>query len=300
MGRVGFCFSEALRALARRPLSSLLTVGTVALSLFLAGTIWGVSQGLRTSVDRWGTGAVVAVYLQPGTSAEDRGRIQGALERIPGARKVRFVSREHALARLRKGLGPDAALLEGVEPKWLPESFLVTLKGSRSSLVAAQDRLVELGRAMDAIQEVRTVREWHRKVESLAGLLSRIAGGLVLVTFVICGYVVASTVRLGQVSRSQETAVLHDLGAPGWFVTVPAMVEGGLTALLGAIGAMGLLYGLFVLLGRELDAFASGLAARGFWALMPVETVLASLGMVLLAGLAGSRLAVRKWRGALP
>jgi len=257
-----------------------------------------VSRGVRTGVDRWGTEAVVALYLQPDTTSSERRRVAEALRRVPGAVAVRFISHKDAMTRLRQGLGPDEELLTGVDPKWLPESFLVTLKGDRSLLVGAQDRLVQLGKAMDSIQEVRTVRAWHRRVESLAGILNRIAAGLVLVTFLVCGYVVASTVRLGQDSRREETAVLHDLGAPGWFVTIPAMMEGGVTAFLGAMGALALLYGLFVVLGTELDALGAGQAARGFWSLLPWRMLAASLGAVVLAGMAGSRLAVRKWQGA--
>ncbi len=297
MGRIRFCFAEAMRALASRPASSFLAVGTIALSLFLAGTIWAVSRGVTTSVERWGTGAVVAVYLQADVGAEERSRVERALERIPGAVEVRFMSRSQALTRLRRGLGPDANLLEGVDAKWMPESFQVTLRGDRSVLLAAQQRLVSLGRALHAVKEVRTVREWHRKVESLAGILTKIANGLVLVTFVVCGYVVASTVRLGQVSRTEETDLLHDLGAPGWFVTVPAMIEGATSALLGAGGAVALLYGLYLVLGPQVDAFGAGLFQAGFLGLMPIKVLAGSVALALLAGLAGSRLAVRKWRG---
>ena len=290
MGLFAFCLVESFRGLVRRPISILLAVGSIALSLVLAGTIWIASAQVTRRAGSWATGAVVAVYVQPNVTNAGRQRIREALQRIPGAVAVRHVSHLDALRRLKKNLQADAALLVGVKAQWVPESFEVRLHGARSDMIEAQQRLTTLGQTLDGIEEVRTVQEWHKKMDRLAGVLTYVARVVVVLTLLVCGYVVAVTVRLGHIAARQDAEILRVLGAPGWTTTAPVLFEALWSSLAGGLLGLAGLYGLHVMMTPRLAELAGPWLKVGFSSLVPWSTVAIAIGTTVLAALVGGRL----------
>ncbi len=288
MGRLGFTLGEALRALAARPVSALLAVGSVALTLLMAGTVWILGSRLGESTSRWANGVVAAVYLDPTADESARARVAAALHRLPGVSEVRYVDQAEALHRLQSSVGPDAEAVADIPAEWLPPSYEVALRGPRQVLAQAQERLAALGQALDAITEVRTVRSWTERVEALATALNRLAVGLAILALAICVYVVASTVRLGLLQRGPQLAVQRLLGAPRWVLVAPGLLEGLFVALLGGLVALGLLAGLLVLFGPELSLLDSRSFAEGLGGLLRLRIVGAGLGLVAVAGMLGA------------
>jgi len=290
LGLFAFCLVESFRGLVRRPISILLAVGSIALSLVLAGTIWIASAQVTRRAGSWATGAVVAVYVQPNVTNAGRQRIREALQRIPGAVAVRHVSHLDALRRLKKNLQADAALLVGVKAQWVPESFEVRLHGARSDMIEAQQRLTTLGQTLDGIEEVRTVQEWHKKMDRLAGVLTYVARVVVVLTLLVCGYVVAVTVRLGHIAARQDAEILRVLGAPGWTTTAPVLFEALWSSLAGGLLGLAGLYGLHVMMTPRLAELAGPWLKVGFSSLVPWSTVAIAIGTTVLAALVGGRL----------
>ena len=238
----------------------------------------------------------MAVYLRTDTSAEETQRAKEALKALPGAASVRYFSNKDALNRLRENLRADRDLLAGVEAKWLPASFQVTLRGSSDTLAEAQTRLLSLGRALRAVEEVRTLRRWQRRLDAVSSVVSYVSNLLAGLTLLVCGYVVAVTVRLGMLARREEIRLQRLLGATTSFVAAPLLVEGCLKALVGGLAAVGLLYGLHeLLMPRIMELTGPGPAESALRFLSPTHMVVA-VGLTTVAGLLGSGLAVGRAR----
>lgn len=292
MGAVRHSMVGGLRALVSRPLSTLMAVGSIALSMLLAGTVYLASSHLKEFSSKWASGVVVAVYLAPKVTVDEVERVRRALLALPGRAKVRFVPQKAALDRLRQNLGADAKLLKGVEARWLPSSFQVTLRGRPSDLLEAQKRLASLGRALPAVEEVRTLTRFQRRLHSIARLTTYAGSVLLVLTILTCGYVVAVTVRLGLFARQEEIEVQRLLGATRAFVVAPMLVEGGLKAFLGAVAAVGLLYGLNAVIVPRIVELAGPGPAVSALRFVPWPVVAGAVGLTTLAGLFGSGMAV--------
>ena len=61
-------------------------------------------------------------------------------------------------------------------------------------------------------------------------------------------FIIATTVRLALYTRGEEIEIMQLVGATLWFIKIPFFLEGVLQGLLGASLALGLCYGLFMLL----------------------------------------------------
>jgi cell division transport system permease protein len=294
MGVFKHCFWEAFKALIRRPTTTVLAVASIALSLVLAGTIWLAGRKLDLVSQGWARGAVVSVYLREQAPPVAVRRVKKALTGLPGLHALRFVDKKKALAKLKANLGTDKHLLEGIEAAWLPVSFEITLRGDRRTLLAAQDQLKSIGQALAAVEEVRTLRRWHRQLDRLAGTLELAAGVLVLLTLLVCGFVVAATVRLGMLDRRREIRIQRRLGATRRLIAAPILLEGALQALLGSVVAAAIFYALHT---AAMERFSMLLGAEvGLETLksIPWHAVLWAVGMTTLAGLVGSGLAVSR------
>ena len=117
---IGFGVGRALRGLARRPLSSALSTGAIAVALLLVALVHLAAANVRDLTAVWGGGVQMVVYLDDDTPRERADTIAAALARLPAVEGIHYVSPDEAHRRLRASLGEHGALLDGVEVGLLP------------------------------------------------------------------------------------------------------------------------------------------------------------------------------------
>jgi cell division transport system permease protein len=272
---------SGLRGLRAAPLVFALAVTTMAAGLLVLGTYLLIVQNMRGVLDGLGDDLRVVAFLAPGaelTEAEtaELGRMLGD---VAGVARVRFISAEAALERLRRDLGPDADVVSGLTTNPLPASFDIEVEPAQREPGALRELVARLG-APEPIADVRYREEW---VEGYAGVVRAAEGlGLALGAFLaaLLAAIAAGTVRLAVYSRSDEIQIQRLVGAGAAYVRGPFYLEGALQGALAAGIALTLLYVLYTsglpllreplafLLGSgELRFFSSaemlGLAALG-------------------------------------
>lgn len=294
MRGMGYQFWRTWRGLSGRPTGVFLTLGSVALALLLVGGVFLVAQNLDRLTQGWGSGARVAVDLQPEVAPADAARVEQALREMAGVRAVRRVEPEQAKARLMKQLGSDADVVAAVEPRFLPLSLEVTLGGDRERVVAAQQRVARMAGVVPGVEAVRTVETWFHQMDRLVAAL-RLAG-LFLGLFVVlaCVYIVMITIRLQIGARRSELRVLRLVGATERFVRAPFLLEGLAYGGAGSGLAMLLLYGAYHGLASRVGSALGGGFGAGGLGFLPASHAAVGLGLGMLSGLAGAALATRR------
>ena len=120
-----------------------------------------------------------------------------------------------------------------------------------------------------------------------------LSGLAILILLGAATILIGNTIRLSIFARRREIEVMKLVGASNWFVRGPFIVEGLLTGLIGALGAIVLLFlGKTLVLPAtigKLDA-GNGVAAISF-----AYTALMLLGLGLLLGAAGSTITMRRF-----
>ena len=119
-----------------------------------------------------------------------------------------------------------------------------------------------------------------------------VIGALMVLLGVAAVVLIANTIRLSIFSRRREIEVMKLVGATNWFVRVPFVLEGMLTGLVGAAGAVVLLALAYAGLGQinndltdPVTLFPGGSALLGL--------TLAGFGLIL--GAFGSGITLRKF-----
>ncbi len=240
--------------MARGPFVTAVAVGTI----FVATLVTGLFAATLTAGERllaaWAGDVQISVYLAPGS---DLGAAARAAEAMAGGRVVDAINPAEALRRLRASLGPEASVLEGVDPGVLPASVEVRAPGA--TLAEARGLAQRLA-AVPGAKDVDFGNAWLERVEALLRRLRWV--GLVLFGALSLGtaVLVSNTLRLGIWARRDEIDIMKLVGATDAFVETPFLIEGLVQGLSGAALAVAALLAAHALLAPRLAA-AVGVAA---------------------------------------
>lgn len=280
-----YSFVASLGRVLRRPWTTLLTVGVMAVALALP-----LGLGLALDNLRQFTGSVeqsrqIELFLKPGIEVPRAQALAVELRGRGDVAAVELRTPEQGLAefRVRSGLG-DA--LGALDENPLPSVLIVTPGQSDARLVTALQALPETGLLQhDAA--------WRQRLQGWLGFGARLAWVLAALFGLGALLVVGNTVRLDIQSRREEIGVLQLLGATDGFIRRPFIYLGAWYGLAAGGLALGLLAAAAYALGAPLHALAqsygSGFALDGLDPLraagfLLVATVVGWLGAWLVTG----------------
>lgn len=227
-------FLEALRSalfdLARRPLSSLISMLAMALALFLLASFLATSRGVETVLDKLAEDAVVEVYFDPAApfdQIESAAKVLAADTRVASMELIRP---EQAITEFR-ALYPDLGQIEellGTNP--FPHSLRLK---PRSSALEPLQQLVASAKSMSGVEAVRYDQEWIAALTEATTAAGWIALAGAAILLLAAWTIVGAVVRLALDDKRDEVALLRMVGASASFVVAPVLLGG---AVLGGAG----------------------------------------------------------------
>jgi cell division transport system permease protein len=292
--RARLLFSEALNSIKANASTTVAATMTVLIGMFLLGLF----IALGTWVLSWSNEAekkllVKVFFCTPLTCAAEAQPQQIEAVRVRllampevDAAKVKFVSKDEAIARMAKS---NPELVENLSTNPLPHAFEVTPRRAEDVSVIAS----RIDRAnLAGVEKVSYAKKVAERILRVATVISSIFLIAVIVLVAASTLLIANTIRLSIFARRREIEVMKLVGATNWFVRGPFMIEGLLCGLAGSAIAV-----LLLLLGKELALPGilgriedSGVGAIGFlWN----AAILLAVGLLL--GAAGSGLTLRRF-----
>ena len=267
-------------------------LGTMVVSLLIFGTFLLLFVNLNTWIQGWGHSMAMSVYLKDNINEAKKARIVSFINSLPEAEIKRFISKEAALRDLRKTLGSQAGVLEGLSDNPLPASFEVMFKDIEGKRTDPKGIKLTLEN-MDGVEEVQYSEEWVHRFEgfmSIIRLVGFVIGGLLCMGIV---FIVTNTIKLTIYSRREEIEILKMVGATDWFVKTPYLLEGIIQGILSGVFALFILYlGYFVVSAKKIHLL--GLAGLNF-TFIPYEYALSIVLISVLLGLLGCFIAVGRF-----
>ena len=281
--------AASLGRMLRRPWSTLLTVGVMAVALALP---LGLGLSLH-NIGRLG-GAVedtrqISVFLKTEVAAARASALAGELRAREDVAEVELRTPEQALAQLQAEAGAQAALyadtVEALGENPLPAVLVV-----RPAEDAAEAD-VALAAALEALPEADLVQRdarWRERLDGWLGFGARLVWVLAVLLGLGALLVVGNTVRLEIQERREEIAVLQLLGATDGFIRRPFLYLGAWYGLAAGLLALSVLTAAELALRAPLAqlaaSYGSAFALQGLNALQ-------ALGVLAVAALLG-------WLGA--
>lgn len=242
-----------LRSWSRDIRVNLPVMGTIALLLMLCGTLGLVGIAVERVVAADAVQAsVLRVYIASDAPTDAVASLKNRLAADPRVASVKDISPAQALAEANGRPGFDnLASLSSTNP--FPESLDVQVK--LVTQVAAVANSVKGDPAVDPSYPTSYDPDTYSRLRHFALIAGGITGAILLLFAAVAYAVVANSMRGVAHSRRQEVAITRLLGARGWMVRGPFIVEGLTTGALAGALAAAVVAGVWLLAVRFESSF---------------------------------------------
>lgn len=224
--------------------AQLMTLFAVSLSVLIFSFFYLVYANMQTASERLGDELRLIVYLDDEVPPGFRAEFEKKITDFNPVDKIVFVSQEDAFARLRKQLGPDSDVLEGLDSSFLPYSVEIYPPKDLKNLTRIK-QFSDYLNTLPGAQKVQYGQEWIERFGYFVNLVQVIvilSGTLLILTSV---FMVSYTIRLTLEARQEELEILRFLGATDSYIRGPVLVEGFMLGLLGVSFGMTSLFFLY-------------------------------------------------------
>ena len=214
----------------------LVLLGLVVLSVLTARNL---QRSLRENVE-------ISIILADTVSTVDGTALGRAIEALPYAREVSYISRDSALALAKQDMGVDPSEFAGGNP------FSSELTVKMVSDYANTDSLEQIAGTLKLDRKVVDVAYTKNEVEGMNHILESVSIALLVLAgllIFICYTLISNTVQLNIHSRRFLIHTMKLVGASWGFIRRPflrqAIVVGFISAILTCLLLGGIGYGLY-------------------------------------------------------
>ena len=216
--------------------SYLISTVSMALVLFILGTIGFAMLSLLKSSKQVREGVVMIVELKDGFSAEQRDSLQMKIADNRLVAAVDFVSKDEKLADEDFRRAFDIDIKDILSDNPLPDSFDVTLS-SAAAEAEELEAFVQQIKQLDGVSYVSYPKELIAQVHSVLDVMQLLIFAFGAVMLVISFVLLGNTVRLAIFSHREAIKTMKLVGATKWFIIRPFLGRSLLQGLLAGVVA---------------------------------------------------------------
>ena len=230
--RAQFVLSEIGVGLRRNLTMTFAVVVSVALSLALFGGALLMREQVSSMKTYWYDKVNVSIFLCNKSDAKDtpkcakgavtveqKKQIKADLEKMDAVQKVSFETTDEAYKHYQEQFG-DSPMAGSITPDQMQESFRVKLHDPKKYKVVAT---AFAGR--DGVQSVQDQRSILDNLFELMNGMNVVALYVMALMLIIALILIVNTVRVSAFSRRRETGIMRLVGASGFYIQAPFIME---------------------------------------------------------------------------
>lgn len=238
--RAQFVLSEIGVGLRRNLTMTFAVIVSVGLSLALFGGSLLMSDQVNQMKGYWYDKVNVSIFLcnksdaesdpncaKGAVTAEQKQQIKTDLGKMPVVDNVLYESQDQAYKHYKEQFG-DSPLAASLTPDQMQESYRIKLKDPEKYQVIAS---AFNGRA--GVQSVQDQKGILDNLFTLLGYLNWAARGVMFVMLVVALLLIVNTVRVSAFSRRRETGIMRLVGASGFYIQAPFIMEAAVAGVIG-------------------------------------------------------------------
>ncbi len=258
-----YFIAEAFRGLRANGIVNLLAVGTISMAMLIVGFFLLVFINMQSAVNSLADRLEMSVYLKDGLTEHEKDFLLSRIKAEPGVRNVVYLSKDEALARFKRELKGQEALIQGLDENPLPASYELTID-QRKATAEKLEALAKKISVNPGVEDVSYGRQGAALLSALYNLITYGGAALAVLLGVTVVFIISNSVRLALYSRGQEIELMQWIGATKGFIQGPFLIEGMMLAMLGTALAIGVLAGVFYSLPREVVTYLARPDGPGF------------------------------------
>ncbi|MFH7564677.1 permease-like cell division protein FtsX [Oceanimonas smirnovii] len=245
----------SLGELWRTPLSSLMTIAVLGVSLALPASFYVLLKNAESVSSFWQSQAQISLYLKQNTDEVQIKEFKTRLESMSEIRQVTFISPEQGLADF-SGAAGFAEALDLLEQNPLPAVLILNLSESGRQPDMAELLLADMN-AEPLVDTARLDMAWLARLSGIVELLRQAVVGMAVLLLAGVLLVVSNTLRLNILSCRYEIEVMKLVGATDGFIHRPFLYVGLWYGIIGGLLAWWLTLVMVFWLSHKVSALAS-------------------------------------------
>ena len=253
---------ETIIGFRRAPMLSVLSVTTIAFSLFAFGLFSLVAVNIRKTLSEVESRVEIRAFLADGTSVEVVSAAMGDIGAFPEVSRVEYISPDSALARARSELGEFKDVFESA---FLPASIDVRMREGHRDPQTVKTIAGRI-KSFEFVDDVRYGEDWVDKLYRIRNVATAAGITLGLAFAAVAIIIISATIRMAVMARAKEISIMRLVGATDGFIRRPFLIEGFLKGVLGGFLALVLTWFANIVISHnfiQTAFFSRGLASLG-------------------------------------
>ena len=253
---------ETIIGFRRAPMLSVLSITTIAFSLFAFGLFSLVAVNIRKTLSEVESRVEIRAFLADGTPVEVVSAAMGDIGAFPEVSRVEYVSPDSALARARAELGEFKDVFESA---FLPASIDVRMREGHRDPATVKMVATRI-KSFEFVDDVRYGEDWVDKLYRIRSVATATGVVLGLAFAAVAIIIISATIRMAVMARAREISIMRLVGATDAFIRRPFLIEGFLKGVLGGLLALSLTWVASQVISHnfiQTAFFSRGLASLG-------------------------------------
>lgn len=238
--RLAYFWGEALKSFYRNFWISLASIGVVVVTLLMLGTLVAINRNIEYITETVKQQVEIVVYIDDQAGLAERNALRRQLAGNPDLLEVRFVPKEEALERLKQQFGDRGNFLEpydSAEQNPLRDSYEIRTVVPEDVPGAAREL-----QGYPGVGEVFYGQGYVETLFTTTRALQMVGLVLMAALAITAVFLISHSIRLAVLLRRKEIMIMRYVGATGWFIRGPFILEGLTLGLLGAVLPLAVFY----------------------------------------------------------
>lgn len=237
---IGYFLSEGFRNVFKNKKSTISCLGVMCVTMLMFGVFFSIGKNITHMVENVEDSQAIRVFFKNDATEEEISEMKEKIMAINGVATAERRTKEDAFNEAKKYLDGHTSLMDGMEPDFFSDSYIVTLSDLdlNESVQAEMQKLPhfkKIASSNQTISALSTIGKWIRIV----------TGTILIILILISIFIIANTIKLTVHARRKEISIMKYVGATNSFIRTPFMIEGiiiGLTSSAISLGLVGAIY----------------------------------------------------------
>ena len=225
-----YFIGQACEGLWRNGVMSFASIVVLMSLLVVVGGFSLLVMNINVNLDEFGLINQIVVFCEPDATEEEVQMLGEEIGKLDNIERVDYVSKEEGLKQMKETYEIYDDVSEENNP--LPDSFVITY--------TENDKVVELDyqlKHMEGIAKVNNRLDLATKIESFKRGVMLVFIWFLVILGVVSFFIIMNTIKVSVFSRRNEISIMQYVGATGWFISLPYIIEGIFIGIIASVAA---------------------------------------------------------------
>ena len=225
-----YFIGQALSGLWRNGVMSIASIAVLMSCLVVIGGFTVLVMTIDVNLEQFGLINEIVVFCDDEATEEEITAVGDQIRKLDNIESVERVTKEEGLAHMVAENEVYAIVSEDDNP--LPDKYVVTFIDTEKvpSLTYQLNQI-------EGIQKVNDRLDLAAKIENVKSAVMLVFVWFLAILAVVSVFIIINTIKLSVFARRNEISIMRYVGATGWFISLPFVIEGIIIGLFASISA---------------------------------------------------------------